>query len=352
MPRSTFGASQISATSTLPTADDVDRGAGESQGKTTWTGKAEGEDYITITGLILHYLQNLRSLRSSDFESTNGCDRSGQRINLLLAGYSYGSLVLARLPPLSAIAQRFESAEVGSAAAEIVMRARTLAKATIQAVEVLHSPSSPRGRQLKPGDAATSPTHRIGASPITMGGEETDSSTRRKSRDSRRSMDIVRKSVDMPRRVKAHIKRQSTPVRTGKADEENQSPILKSPVEDEGQMQIETRYLIISPVLLPFTATLCSPGPPTSVFNMRRQSPSEANVGAQFLINPTLGVFGSSDGFSSSRKLRTWAEKQARGSKSLFEWQEVEGAGHFWREDGAMQMLQRRVSDWVKTGFT
>lgn len=290
----------------------------------------------------------------------------GNHIDLLLAGYSYGALILARLPPVSTILHRFHSAEIGTAGAEIILRARTLAKQTRLSLEEVYGPSSPRGRQqLRPDDATTSPTkQRIAASPIIMGGEETDPSARRRSRDSRRSMDFVRKSVEMPKRVKAHLKRDSTPgsssPRKGSKDSESATPASPTPTTpamippisagSHGPPTVRARYLVISPVLLPFTQTLLPPGPPNLVTGFRRNS-GDSNAGAQFLANPTLALFGSSDGFTAARRLRGWAEKMSKDAQvsSKFEWQEIEGAGHFWREAGVMQELQAKVSGWVRS---
>ena len=112
--------------------------------------------------------------------STSQRSNNNPSLELLLGGYSYGSLIVARLPLVSDIIQRFQQAETGTAAAEIILRARTLGKETRKHVEEALRPSSPRGRnQLGPSDVATSPTKRVGTSPMTMGGEETDPSERR-----------------------------------------------------------------------------------------------------------------------------------------------------------------------------
>ena len=340
--------------------NDKSRGAGDSSGKTTWSGKAEREDHASFAGFVSYYLESLLPAEHMNHLETipSVSDHVGNYagsptsrashgyVELLLGGYSYGSLILARLPPVPAIIQRLETAEMGTAGAEIILRARTLAKQTRQAHEELQSPSSPRGRQLRPDDAATSPTkQRIGASPITIGGEETDPSSRRRSRDSRRSMDLVRKSVEMPQRIKAQIRRSSTPRVVSGSEKENATPI--SPSSESGPKVI-TRYLVISPVILPFTHTLCPPGPLTSVPGWRGHQSTNTNAGALFLGNPTLAIFGSTDVFTSSRRLKAWAEKMSKNSKFAFDWNEVDGAGHFWREGNAMQALQEKVAAWTK----
>lgn len=280
-------------------------------------------------------------------------------IQLLLAGYSYGSLVLARLPPIPNIIHKLDSAGMGTAGAELILRARTLARQTKLSLDEVYSPSSPRGRQqLRPDDAATSSTkQRIAASPITMGGEETDPSTRRRSRDSRRSVDFMRKSVEMPHRIRAHMKRSSTSGSGSPGKDGHDTPATSvtpaTPATPrsagvERRPVVKSRYLVISPVLLPFTQTLCPPGPPTLVPGLRRGN-ADSTAGALFLENPTLAIFGSTDVFTSGQRLRGWAEKMARASTSSLKWHEIEGAGHFWREEGVMQILQEKVATWVKS---
>ena len=54
--------------------------------------------------------------------------QSNHHITLLLSGYSYGSLILSRLPPISEILTRFENAPHGTTAAEIILRSYRLAQ--------------------------------------------------------------------------------------------------------------------------------------------------------------------------------------------------------------------------------
>jgi pimeloyl-ACP methyl ester carboxylesterase len=249
---------------------------------------------------------------------------------------------MARIPAVSAIVERFETAELGTAAAEIIMRARRLASQTIASLQETQSPSSPRGRQLKPDDVPTSPQRRMGASPITVGGEETDASNRRRSRDSRRSMDFVRKSLEAPHRIKAHLRSSdSGTVR---------SPQVKVPspsTSSNTKPRILPHYLIISPVLLPFTTSLSPPGASLTITAWRKSTDHQSDSESQFLAYPTLAVFGSTDVFTAARRLQSWAQKLATSATSKFEWEAIKDAGHFWREKGAMQALQGRISSWA-----
>lgn len=300
----------------------------------------------------LHHLNtNQETLTTTQSPGTRLLDQSSETqmhtassdsIRLLLGGYSYGSLVLARLPSPSTITKRFQEAVIGTAAAEIVLRARTLAKATLQAAQGVRTPARPRART----HAASSPTQGPKASPVMVGGEETNPSQRRHSHDSKRSADIVRMSVEVPHRIKARIRRHSD-----KSKPETVS--VKQERTATGAYgaapHVRVCYLLISPVLLPFTSMLCPPGPPTPTLSFSRRV-NEDSSGSLFVQRPTLALFGTSDAFTSSRRLRAWAEKQANASSNAnFSWEQINNAGHFWREEGVMEALQARISSWANT---
>ena len=332
-------------------------GAAESKGKTTWTGRAEKEDYVSFAGFVTYYLQYLQAHDEAAVMSpvtstiTAGQDLSNPvasspgrgstpQFRLLLAGYSYGSLMLSRLPSVTAIIERFQSAECGTAAAEIILRAKRLAQETHETMQASQTPISPRGRQLAPEDAAGVHHTHGKPSPVTVGGEETDPSERRKSRDSRRSADIVRKGAEVPHRIKAHIRRQSSSVKTGPT---HQSP---NSLIDSGQApRVSPSYLLVSPLLPPVSHALC---PPSSISSLLGKAKPDPSTGVGKLDRPTLAIWGAADSFTSNRKLRTWAEKLSSESASDFEWAQIEGAGHFWREAGVMQELQQRIAAWLK----
>ncbi|KXS97520.1 hypothetical protein AC578_4608 [Pseudocercospora eumusae] len=284
------------------------RGAGDSAGKTSWTGKPEVDDYSTIVGLAIYYLQNLTIDPSP--------------IELLLAGYSFGSLILARLPCISSIMQNFESAETGTAAREIFLRAQTLATQTRQVES-----------QAKSSKA------------VTIGGEETPSSSRRRSRDSRRSAEG--RISEIPHQIKSHIKRQKNTHREEDDDEDDDANIkIKIKISDSSSsslIKIKLHYLLISPVLVPLTTLLLSPGIPFT------SGTSTAAAETTYLMrrHRTLIAFGSADTFTSSKKLKTWCERLAEKSSGRLEWTEIADAGHFWREKGVMRTLQKSIISWL-----
>lgn len=336
------------------------RGAGSSQGKTSWTGRAEIADYMSVLGLTVYYLDHLSAPRDSEplIHGTPGGAQSplsthsvavtsqAQSTRLVLGGYSYGSLILARLPPVPAILKRFEDATTGTAAAEIILRARTMAKQTLQTLHEQQTPTTPRGRTLKPEDAGRRSLQHARPSPMTMGGEETIASDRRRSKDSRRSVDVVRKSVEMPRRVAANIRKRSN---RSVSKPTTSDQVVVSPTNGCECTHPEpiVSYLFISPVLLPFTNVLSPPGPPIPSFGIRKQA-VEGTAESAFLQHPTLAIFGSQDAFTASRRLRNWAARQAQDARQgAFEWHQIDGAGHFWREAGVMQALQNKIVAWT-----
>ncbi|KAK1057514.1 hypothetical protein LTR12_011457 [Friedmanniomyces endolithicus] len=341
------------------------RGAGGSHGKTSWTGKGEVEDYCSVVGVVMYYIRTLQHsarhgsdalspIMSADERNVPAKGSNGERpLSILLGGYSYGSLVLARLPTIQVIQQRFESAATGTAATEIVQRARTLAEQTLKALEEArqHDLKASRDHGAIPEDAPASPVKHGRTFPVIIGGEETDSSDRRRSRDTPRSMDLVRKSVDFPKRLKAHI-RHGSALQEGHVPSEDEKSHLPTGRGDgggsSGPWLFTAHYLLISPVVLPLTTNIAPPGPPAPQLGLRGRSPDN-KAGALFLQHATLAVFGTNDTFTSNRRLRAWATKTEREAAGNFEWQAVESAGHFWREEGVMQKLRERVTKWVET---
>jgi hypothetical protein len=331
------------------------RGAGGSQGKTSLTGRGETNDYISVTGFLVYYLQHMatngliqhdKSESSSEYPDHMEIEDPLNRLQLFLAGYSYGSLVLARLPPITAMIQRFQDAELGTAPAEIILRAHAVAKQTLNSLKQRQqqTPTRPRGRTLSVSEMSSSPSEpRPRPSPVTIGGEETNPSDRRRSRDARRrSADFVRRSVELPARIERHVRKGSDkktktpPSSSGERDR----PGTASTVVANAVPVVDVRYLLISPVLIPFTTTLAPPGASMSF------SSQNGGNGMQFTKHPALAVFGTADVFTAARRLRAWAERTEKESSS-FTWKQVEGADHFWRERDAMRALQEAVAAFV-----
>jgi hypothetical protein len=258
-------------------------------------------------------------------------------IQMLLGGYSFGSLILARVPPIASIVHTFESAEHGTAGAEIFLRARTLARQTQRTLQEPHVPSTPRSRKHKASNSHSA------SSPITVGGEETDPSERRRSKDSRRSasVSVVR---EMPHRIKTHIRRHSG---SNQHQQNTSGDSQYSSSSPHTAPQVEVRYLLVSPVLIPLSTVLLPPG-----LTFNKAHSTDGDAGVLSLKHPTFLAFGDSDHFTSARKLRQWAERLAGDSMGRLKWIQITSAGHFWREDGASAQLAHELISWLRSDLT
>lgn len=311
-------------------ADEIGSGAAGSPGSTSLTGKAEQADYESFIGFLITYCQDLMSIPPHD--SQEGDDEKNEQaltgeLDLILAGYSYGSLVLARLQPTSAIATHFQGFAKDSIEAEIVGRAKTVSTNTKRQVESPPDSSATEG----PHQSTSIHGQRASASSVTLGDDHPR-------RQKKMHIGHFRKSTGS--------QHQETRLQSDHTIGSTPEPLPSK--EGNSAPHISTRYLLISPVILPFTHSLCPPGSPSIMLSMGRAT-AASSPRSSYLDHPTLTVFGDSDGFTSSQRLRTWAEKQSRESRCSFEWAEIDEAGHFWREDGgAMQALQQKVVSWSR----
>lgn len=286
------------------------------------------------------------SVQPSVTDLETGFDK---HIMLLLGGYSYGSLILSNLPPVLGILERFQTRAPGTAAAEIKLRARTLARQTLTTLRGSHNPYTPHGTPTRPkGTRHTSGSEtRVRAALITMGGEETDPNERRGSREAGRSFEIVRSSSETPRRLKLHLRGRSS--RSERSSESMAVPSHDRTTSDADLPAVKTTYLLISPLLPPISTLLCISqlsGSISNIFHVRTLS--EDGELESFMQSPTLAVFGSSDDFTSSRKLCAWAQKLSKDPRTNFQWKQIDRAAHFWRERGAMPALTTRIRAWVQ----
>ena len=316
-------------------------GASGSKGSTSWTGRPEKDDYMAFAGFMIYYLHYL----GLSVDDTIG-QKTSRPFDLLLAGYSYASLIVSKLPPMETIVQRFEAAERGTAAAEIMMRAQRLARETRESAETQRTSTDVRGRQSAMAESTSPTSPRTRPSPVVVGGEETDASERRRSRDTRRSASVVR---EVPRRIKAHIRHHSDGHRSSKA--EIAAPVhtntqAASPVQSTPP-KVSVSYLLVSPVLPPLSHTLVSPSSVSALLSTSKGA-FDKDTGVGALQYPSMIVFGSTDGFTSAKRLKVLCTKLESQASGNLHWAEIDGAGHFWREDNAMRQLTHRVSGWVK----
>lgn len=339
------------------------RGAAGSKGSTSWTGRPEKEDYASFAGFMVYYLQRLQpkddfkrlstivSARTSRIDglepftpaSETPSPRDSSRsssVTLLLSGYSYGFLILSRLPPVPEILGQFEVAPRGTTAAEIILRAYRLAKESRSTLDAKQALPQSRGRRLTPADA-TKP--RLHVSPVVVGGEETPPQERRHSRETSRGANIVHRGAEVPLRIKNRIRRRSSGVRPGTGSvsmrsEESIATGTTTPVPS-----VRVMYLLISPVLPPLAHTLV---PPASWTGLKGAVDKGTGVGS--MTCPTLAVWGSKDNFTSSRRLKAWAERLFKAGPATFKWIDFKSAGHFWREQGVMKLMTKGIEDWVR----
>ena len=322
------------------------RGAGCSGGRTSWTSKPEIYDYISFVGFFVHYLDALRlpelsepvpipadappplsPIRTGE-PLTDALETPRGRMTLILGGYSYGSLITTHLPPYDAILERFAHVSQGSAEAEIRLRASSLAIQWNRDAQ-MHCELN-RGRSLKAPSAHGSSPSSIA---LAMGGEESEPGARRSSRDSRRSLDVVRRSLE---RSHIHIGRRSSGEGVPTLVETAQPPSLvqlKSP---------RICFLLVSPLLPPISSLA------TFFSNSSRSRSIETDIDQTLSNHPTLAIYGNRDFFTSQKKLRVWALAVQQKPSSLFRFHEVPGVGHFWREDDAEEELRRHVRKWVE----
>lgn len=94
------------------------RGAGRSEGRTSWTANGEREDYVTLVGFCITYLTSLSSESDGDRVA---------ELDIVLGGYSYGSLIVQSLPPFKSILGQFCEADAESGEAGIIAQAQALA---------------------------------------------------------------------------------------------------------------------------------------------------------------------------------------------------------------------------------
>ncbi|KAK5076849.1 hypothetical protein LTS08_006020 [Lithohypha guttulata] len=271
------------------------RGADKSPGRTSWTGRAEVGDYVSLYIFTLAFLNAPHIVE----QMTHGCPL------LVLGGYSYGSMVAAHLPGIDTMLKALQHAELGSATHEIKQRANELAQTFLDYCE------AQRDVRLSSNKAHNEPS----LQGTTFGGYESPAAAQKITRDAQRGMsldvDRVRHSID---KIRHKIRNEST---TSRAN-------------DPKQQSDRTRF---DPQDKKLSAIIGSHTTDT------RQALSSV---------PSLVVFGSADHFTSSRKARNWCQaiKEKPGSKLQFH--EVAEAGHFWHDENIGSMMRKLAADWLQ----
>ncbi|TVY33689.1 hypothetical protein LOCC1_G008655, partial [Lachnellula occidentalis] len=389
------------------------RGAGSSQGRTSWQSKPEQNDYISVLGFIVYYLHLLSppespleftlsdpgrldltpvpsqalppphtkqlSPKTSHPSTTLQLELDNEqdtRPRLLLAGYSYGALITCSLPAiLSSIIAPFQNPPARSAHAEIRLRAERLAgqqnetmRQNLASLFQFHEHR--RGRSSQANDVIHSPKVRGG---VRMGGDE---DPRRASHESFRprssfaieTPELVKKSVDRVRSITRHKKfsprrqdSQGSIASSYKSKKGESSSTIDKKTSNEDEAA--TKKNLIRPIpgiadslktgyllVSPLQGWVNTLATMWSAKSAARDTISENEM--KLTIDPTLALFGDADVFVSIKRLRAWAEKLAsagKGGRSQFRYREVANAGHFWHDEEAVKVLQYEIRSFVST---
>lgn len=350
----------------------------------------------------LHNLSPIPSQTIPPPKTNSSEESANSQPLLLLSGYSYGALITTSLPPIiSSIIAPFQEPAAGSWHGEIRMRAAFLAdqqnSLMKERLSTLMSVSSHDEDHV-----LTSPNARAAGSAgaIRMGGHEDLRQASHEGHRSRRSTSLeahvksrLRSSMEervrsmarskssgsgttsshyfgMRRRSSSDAASVTSPPMQGKKGSERSSSEVPRPAKDRGASlaaassmpnvaeRLSVAYLVVSPLhgWINSLATM-------SLFGSRAGKPKRVeddagnNVGGlpeqdtKFTIDPTLALFGDDDVFVSVNKLRAWADRLhsacERRGQPVFRSREVPGAGHFWHDHEAAQILREEVKLFV-----
>ncbi|KAE9965206.1 hypothetical protein BLS_007769 [Venturia inaequalis] len=300
-----------------------DRGAHGSPGHTSWTGVKEREDYMAVAAFMIQYLHRSSTHNSSE----QSLLPSDYAIQLILAGYSYGSLITSHLPDPQEIVKSLFVAEDGTAVAEIKSRAGTLA---VQVIEELKA--TRRSFETSGSRSMSSPNAKKHGHTLSVGGEETSPEKRRQSHEGRLSSDL-RRSVEFPGKI-ASLRKKNHHRHEGTTMASN----LETP-----PLSVEASYLLISPLLPPVSSLATLP------FGFRSLRHNHEELSNRLSLHHSLVVFGDDDIFTSVHKLRKWAKTISEAPSSAFRYVEIEHAGHFWRDHDVQNALKTAVTEWIKS---
>jgi hypothetical protein len=126
----------------------------------------------------------------------------------------------------------------------------------------------------------------------------------------------------------------------------------ESPADQPAPRVVTTiSYLLVSPLLPPvsqlltaFSALSVNVGGKTSAQARPAGRPAD-----QLSAHQTLALFGDQDSFTSAGKLRRWSAEMGHRPQSGFRGCEIEGAGHFWRENGVETRARRALTEWLRS---
>ncbi|PGH34916.1 hypothetical protein GX50_02267 [[Emmonsia] crescens] len=321
------------------------RGAAESAGRTSWSARPELGDYVSVYGFLIHYLLeiDIDSIRDplvgsgnhqpSPISDTPESAAESERMEIVLAGYSYGSMIASHLPPVEAVLRLFASSAAGSTTAEILQQAEDLS--TLWNIGAKSELSSQTAALRSSGDGHT----------IVSMGSSAESSGKKSSMD---RAETIRHSIERSRkRLRARFlrgqglenRRMSASAGGGSVNEIAHNMLTPT-----------VSFLLVSPVIPPITnlMTLSLFGSrinlDVTLAGMRVKStrPEE-----QLTTHRTLVVYGNNDLFASAKRLQKWVMELKKMPGSTFEFVEVDTAGHFWLEEGTEALMRTAVREWA-----
>jgi hypothetical protein len=281
----------------------------------------EREDYIAVAAFMIEYLDH-SSTHDPNEQSPLPSDHA---IQLILGGYSYGSLITTHLPDPQEIVKSLHEAEEGTALVEIKSRAETLAAQVNE--EMKAKRISLDVKRTRSGSGARKHGHTL-----SVGGEETSPEKRRQSYEGRLSSDL-RRSLDLPRKI-ASLRRKNQYRHEVTAVPSNSDP---------PPLHVEPSYLLISPLLPPISSFATLP------FGFRSLRHNHEELSKRLSLHHSLAVFGNDDIFTSAHKLRKWSKGISEEQDSSFRYVEIEHAGHFWRDHGVQNALGIAIKEWIGT---
>jgi pimeloyl-ACP methyl ester carboxylesterase len=266
---------------------------------------------------------------------------ANQNVRLALAGYSYGSMIASHLPSVDFVLNMFRSPLSDSAEAEVCLRASNIAQLRNRDVQSRRRLEQQAGGRtsLRASDPSHGTSHAV-----LVGGYESESTSRRISRESsRQSFDVgVRQSLDRVRERFASRKSSSP----------QDAPAETSTASEVELVAPEVCYLLVSPLLPPIALF-------TTMFSTlsfaAKKKPSSASTGGapanrpevELVLHPSYAVYGDRDTFTSQKKLRKWAEGLKQRPNSQFQFFEIDGAGHFWQENNAAERMRGSIEQWL-----
>ncbi|KAL8849704.1 MAG: hypothetical protein Q9221_005314 [Calogaya cf. arnoldii] len=276
-----------------------------SNGKGTWTSKAEIQDLMSFVGLFMYYLSGVFPPQHDvgpfdDFSGLTRIPLARPTIRfptlLVLAGYSYGALLIRHLPTVPLILSQFSKVTKGSAEAEIRKRAFKLAM-----IDAMDSPS--------PGLLAY-----FGFNPQWTKNE-----------------------------AEKHRKELKEPWVREKAKNSRSKKSLgrRSPKED---------YIARIEVPTPLTAYLLISmrlgGWPSFVTGLKKREDMEM-LDRKFEDNATLLIHGSWDGLTSEGHLTGWFNEIEGPSEGRCQCAIVDEAGHSWKRGRVIDALKSEIQKFV-----